>query len=481
MPVTATARHQSQLDARVTLDLSGCVAAVNQAAAILLNMSATRAVGRSLSQLLWRSHSEQVDRLSALLSRSPSNEPAHRIEVCVGGDDGRDRWLQLLVTPQDDPPGSTVWLEDITEHKAASIVAQRRVSLMERAEQVAEIGSWEWFPDRSQLEWSDNMYRLYGLEPGSITPTLDYILEQTHPEDRDRVARVAAFLGQEGHIAPVEYRILQPGRPPRRLRSTITAIDSGAGVISSVVGAVEDVTDELEADRKIASHIAASAALGDWESLETSAPRLLRAIAEALEFRAGALWVPENEELSVRAFWIADPRDAHDFVAATHSLRLPRDVGLAGKVWQTGEPINVIDVQTYAECSRRDTAVRAGLRGAVAFPAVNGGEVLAVVELHSRDRARLSRRLMQSLSAIGNQLGQFLAHQQLERHALVLTPRQLEVLGLAAQGCSGREIARALFISPSTVKSHLENIYAALGVSDRASAVAEAMRHDLIH
>jgi len=469
------------LDAKVTLDSSGCLVGASHAAEAVLGVSANAAIGRPLAELLSCANSEQFDELSSLLSRSPSGERAHRIELSAGGDDDPPRWLELLITPRSDPPGTVVWLEDITERKAAAVVTQRRVSLMERAEQVAEIGSWEWHPEHERLEWSDNLYRLYGLQPGSIAPTIDYVLEQTHPEDRERLARVTAFLGQEGHIAPVEYRIVQPGRPPRRLRSTITAVDSSVGGISSVVGAVEDVTDELEANRKIASHIAASAALECWESLQISGPRLLRALSEALEFCAAALWVPEGEELGVRAFWIADAHDAHDFVSETHRLRLPRDSGLAGKVWQTGEPINVIDVQTYAECSRRDVAARAGLRGAVAFPAVHGGEILAIVELHSRDRARLSRRLMQSLSAIGKELGQFLAHQRFDLHPFALTARQLDVIRLAAQGCPGREIARRLFISPSTVKSHLASIYTALGVSDRASAVAEAMRHGLIH
>lgn len=77
-------------------------------------------------------------------------------------------------------------------------------------------------------------------------------------------------------------------------------------------------------------------------------------------------------------------------------------------------------------------------------------------------------------------MGWFLAHRQADFHTGELTPRQLDVIRLAAEGCSGRETAGRLFISPNTVKSHLENIYATLGVSDRASAVAEAMRKGLI-
>jgi two-component system, NarL family, nitrate/nitrite response regulator NarL len=73
--------------------------------------------------------------------------------------------------------------------------------------------------------------------------------------------------------------------------------------------------------------------------------------------------------------------------------------------------------------------------------------------------------------------------QQIRLHAVeqpTLTEREREVLRLVATGLSAPEIANRLFIEPSTVKSHLHNIYEKLGVSDRAAAVAEGMRRGLL-
>jgi DNA-binding NarL/FixJ family response regulator len=61
-----------------------------------------------------------------------------------------------------------------------------------------------------------------------------------------------------------------------------------------------------------------------------------------------------------------------------------------------------------------------------------------------------------------------------------VTPRETEVLRLASHGLTYAEIAEQLVVSPSTVRTHLENIYPKLGVSDKASAVAAALRHGLI-
>jgi two-component system nitrate/nitrite response regulator NarL len=62
----------------------------------------------------------------------------------------------------------------------------------------------------------------------------------------------------------------------------------------------------------------------------------------------------------------------------------------------------------------------------------------------------------------------------------VLSDRELETLTLIAEGLSAPQIGRALHLSTATVKTHLQHIYEKLGVSERAAAVAEAMRRGLL-
>ena len=62
----------------------------------------------------------------------------------------------------------------------------------------------------------------------------------------------------------------------------------------------------------------------------------------------------------------------------------------------------------------------------------------------------------------------------------VLTAREREVLTYLAEGSSAPQIAERLYLSTATVKTHLANLYGKLGVSDRAAAVAEAMRRGLL-
>ena len=69
---------------------------------------------------------------------------------------------------------------------------------------------------------------------------------------------------------------------------------------------------------------------------------------------------------------------------------------------------------------------------------------------------------------------------QAARRCAALTAREIEVLQLAADGLSGPEIAARFVVSASTVKTHFENAYRKLGVTERPAAVAEAMRAGVI-
>ena len=67
-----------------------------------------------------------------------------------------------------------------------------------------------------------------------------------------------------------------------------------------------------------------------------------------------------------------------------------------------------------------------------------------------------------------------------QRKSAELSPRELEVLRLVAAGATNREVARQLFVSEATVKTHLLHLYDKLGVRDRASAVATAYQRKLL-
>jgi DNA-binding NarL/FixJ family response regulator len=105
---------------------------------------------------------------------------------------------------------------------------------------------------------------------------------------------------------------------------------------------------------------------------------------------------------------------------------------------------------------------------------------LAILELYSAEPVRPSERLTRSLIGIGYEVGEFLSHRRGDLSRKMITGREREILELAAQGLTGRKIAAELGIGTATVKTHFEHLYSKLEVSDKASAVAKALREGLI-
>jgi PAS domain S-box-containing protein len=470
-------------DAVVDLDADGVVLAFDHTAEQLLHIRAEDALGRPFADLVVPPEARANSRteLRELLLGRSSRLLDHAIELRASRGDGSLFPAELRVTRTSDVPRRfRAWLRDRTREEDAVAGLEARQALLDRAERVVGMGSWELCPATGRRAWTDNLFRIFGLEPRETPPSEQWVLEQTHPDDRDRVARAVATLRREGRHGPIETRTLQPGRPMRHLISTVVGVVAGRGRPEVLWGMVEDVTDQRQADRRIAAHVAVSEALAEWGAFDDSAELLLRKLAEALGFGVGILWVPFDEVLAARAVWHAPSIDASEFESLTSKLHLPLGADLPGRAWEARHPIGRVGVLGDPDFGRRQAAALAGLRDGLAVPALAADDVLAVVELYSREDAEMTDRLMRSLTGIGHELGQFLHHRRGELQPSPLTGRELEVLQLAAHGNSGPQIAKQLVVSQSTVKTHFEHIYAKLGAADRAAAVAKALRLGLI-
>lgn len=368
-----------------------------------------------------------------------------------------------------------------TSRAGADRSVEDRLGLLEAAERVAMLGSWEWLPQSDVLSWSDNLYRIFGLEPGEIIPDRAFVFEQTHPDDRERLVRYVEALRRISNPSPVEYRIQQPGRGVHYLRATITTVESDVEGATRIVGAVQDVSQEHLTSSEIAAHLAVSRTLAEWDSRDDPAKWLLSELGGALGFVFGAVWLPRDDVLVPTVIWMDDAVELDEFAAATLALRVTRGAStLPGLAWQTKLPEIVGYVDTEYRFRRRVVAGRVGLRGAVTFPALHSGDVVAVVELHSLDDVEPIYSLQRTMSAIGAELGEFLSHRVGQLGRPLLTERQVAVLQLAAGGRNTDAIATELGIAASTVRTHFDHVYERLGVADRAAAVAHGVRLGLI-
>jgi two-component system nitrate/nitrite response regulator NarL len=136
-----------------------------------------------------------------------------------------------------------------------------------------------------------------------------------------------------------------------------------------------------------------------------------------------------------------------------------------------GSPVPVLMLTAYTESELVYDAIAAGARGYL-LKDVDRRTICDAITAVARGKTVFSPDIHDGIAE------QIRAHRHDPRPRL--SPREREILSLAAEGRSGPEIARILFLSPNTIKTHLANIYEKLGVSDRAAAVAKALREGVL-
>jgi two-component system nitrate/nitrite response regulator NarL len=176
---------------------------------------------------------------------------------------------------------------------------------------------------------------------------------------------------------------------------------------------------------------------------------------------------------------VADGRSALDAIrrrrpaVAVLDLKLPEIDGVAviDAVRREHLPTHVLVVSALHDSGVVYRAIELGARGFV--PKLVGGDrIVAAIRAVARGETVLPPELTAGLA------------EEIRRRRAddrpVLTPRELDILRLAADGCSNAQIACQLHISVGTVKTHLQHAFEKLEVADRAAAVARAIRLGLL-
>jgi len=167
--------------------------------------------------------------------------------------------------------------------------------------------------------------------------------------------------------------------------------------------------------------------LAEAPSLHEAAPQILKSICETLEWAVGTLWQLDKKEGVLRSVetWHIPTANVSEFSAATLSRTFDRGVGLPGRVWGTADALWIEDVTRDTNFPRTLIASKEGLHSAFGFPILLGDEVLGVLEFFSHQIRQPDTKLLNLLSAVGSQIGQFIERTEAEA-ALRLYARELE-------------------------------------------------------
>jgi len=141
---------------------------------------------------------------------------------------------------------------DVTDRKKAEEALQESEKRLSEAQKMAQLGNWNWDIKTGNVEWSDEVYHIFQLDPKKFTPQIDSILEfSPWPEDHERDKELIRKAMESREKGNYEQRFLRPDKSIGYYQSTFQGKYDNEGNLVSIVGTILDITDRKRAEDKI--------------------------------------------------------------------------------------------------------------------------------------------------------------------------------------------------------------------------------------
>jgi len=160
-------------------------------------------------------------------------------------------WAIAAAAVFQDPADGEVYvisnIQDITERKLAEQALAEREKRMRVAQKLANMGSWERDLDSSVIKWSDQLYEIFGLEPGSYDGTYETFISMVHPDDRSTALQRRRVRNNRDDPSNFNFRIIRPDGEIRYVRTERRIENDSEGRPKRAIGIMQDVTELRDA------------------------------------------------------------------------------------------------------------------------------------------------------------------------------------------------------------------------------------------
>jgi PAS domain S-box-containing protein len=277
-------------------------------------------------------------------------------------------------------------------------------------------GMFQTTPEGRFITANKALARLYGYKsPEHLMESLSDISTQLYVDPAQREALLEA-LREEDVVSNFEFEVHRADGRIIWLRENVRAVRDASGALLYLEGTVEDVSAHWWGEQRRRLQYATTRVLGEAASVAEARPKILQNICEILEWDLGAVWDVDRADVVLRCveIWHSPDVDVAEFERANTSTTYPLGQGLAGDVWRHGEPKWIANLAEEAGFANAAIAVKAGMGSAFGVPIKVSGEVRHVLEFFSPKISLPDPELLQTLSAIGNQLGHLIERKNAE-------------------------------------------------------------------
>ena len=188
------------------------------------------------------------------------------------------------------------------------------------------------------------------------------------------------------------------------------------GLFTGYRGLARRITRRKRAEELLWLEHTVARSVAEADSVAAALKAVIRTVCEAEDWECGRFFRVDDAAGALRfaEAWSRPGPQFELYIERSRRVAYIPGVGLAGKVWQSGEPLWVADVTRDARVWQQAIAVEAGLHGAFVFPVNSGGKTIGILAFNSSEIREPDEHLMQAIHVIGAQIGQFVQRKQAE-------------------------------------------------------------------
>lgn len=147
--------------------------------------------------------------------------------------------------------GCCIWQKDITQEMENVHRLRESEIKYKEAQELTNVGHWNWDMKLDRLNWSDQLFRVFGQDPGKFKGSFEALLEIVHPEDREAFKSNVSNSIQDKVLHDIVHRIVLEGGEIRYIHQRGRAFYDNHGSPYRMYGTSQDVTKEVLANHQI--------------------------------------------------------------------------------------------------------------------------------------------------------------------------------------------------------------------------------------
>ncbi len=475
---------ESSDDAILSKTLDGIILSWNRAAEKLFGYTADEMIGQSIIKIF---PSELKYEFDGILKKIRSGERIEQYETIRVRKDGRRINISLKISPIIDEEGKITGALAIARNvdgkKILGSEHEKKERQLALTQKIAKLGYWEWDLLFGRLEWSDELYKIYGLKKSAEEISLENYFEIIHPEDRSDVRKVIDSSLITLLPFKADYRILLPNKVIRYIHEIGEVFVNGDQKPVKINAVAQDVSEYKRIERRLTSQFEVTRLLAESKNLPEAAPKILEVICEGVDWLIGELWLADYDSnlLHLVGSWHKEGINAEEFIEISRKCKFGPGVSLQGQVWEKQAPIwstHAVDDQFFP---RAALAAKLKLHTALAFPIVCKKKVIGVVAFYKDDITEPDDELLEMFDSLGKQIGDFIERKQSEpalkesegvyKTLVEISPDSITYTDLSGKIIFCNQQTAELFGFNSIEEIIGQNIYAFIASEDQKHAI----------